>query len=90
MLTAAFTQLITSQLNPAYQRLHDFLQTAYLHKARSPSDYSSLPNGAELYDFAIQYYTTTSITADQVFKWGLAEVGRIHRKIERVKSQVGF
>jgi uncharacterized protein (DUF885 family) len=89
-LTAAFATLITDQLTPAYQKLHNFLQTQYLPKARTTSGYGSLPGGVKMYDFAIRYFTTTGMTADQIFNLGLSEVARIQKEMQQVKTRVGY
>ena len=89
-LTAAFTTLITDQLTPAYQKLYNFLQTEYLPKARTTSGFGSLPGGAKMYDFAIHYFTSTTMTADQIFNLGLSEVARIQKEMQQVKAQVGY
>jgi uncharacterized protein (DUF885 family) len=88
--TEAYAKLITEQLNPSYQKLHDFLQKEYLPKSRSTSGYGTLPDGVKLYDYAIRFFTTTTASAADVYKLGLSEVARIQKEMEKVKSQVGY
>jgi len=89
-LTASYKKLITEQLNPAYQKLYDFLQQEYLPKARLTSGYGSLPGGDKIYNFFIRYYTTTNLSADDVFNTGLSEVRRIKAEMEKVKIELGY
>ena len=89
-LTDAYTPLISNQLVPAYKRLPDFLQNEYLPKARTTSGYNVLPNGHKIYATAIRVFTTTNMTADQVFNLGLREVSRIRSEMEKVKTKLGF
>jgi uncharacterized protein (DUF885 family) len=51
---------------------------------------SDLPNGKKYYDFLAQYYTTTSLTAEEIHAIGLSEVARIRAKMEVVKTEAGF
>jgi uncharacterized protein (DUF885 family) len=89
-LTASFDQMITQQVIPAYKRLADFFEKEYLPKARTTSGIGSLPNGDKIYNFYIQYWTTTQKTGEEIFGIGLAEVKRIALEMERVKKETGF
>lgn len=88
--TAAFTTLINGTLNPAYQRLRDFLQNEYLPAARSTSGVGALKGGKALYEHRIRLFTTTDMSADAVFNLGLKEVARIGKEMEKVKRSVGY
>lgn len=48
------------------------------------------PNGDMFYESQLQKYTTTNMTADQIFKLGMDEVKRIHSEMEKIKETVGF
>jgi uncharacterized protein (DUF885 family) len=50
----------------------------------------NLPEGAAFYAHQLRQQTTTDLTAEQIHQTGLAEVARIHREMERIKTQVGF
>ena len=83
-------ELITKTLVPSYQKLADFLRTEYLPKSRSSIGFDELPNGVNLYDYLIRYWTTTNRTAEQIYQTGLSEVKRIRAEMEIVKAQTGF
>ena len=89
-LQEAYREAIAKNINPAYQRLHDFIRDEYLAKTRASVAWSALPNGGEWYAFLARYYTTTDLTPDEIHVLGLNEVARIRSEMEQVKAQVGF
>jgi uncharacterized protein (DUF885 family) len=89
-LTALYVQAIEGRVLPSYRKLRDFLQNEYLPKTRQAVGLSAAPRGAERYAFLARYYTTTSMTPEQIFQAGLREVRRIRGEMERVKRRVGF
>jgi uncharacterized protein (DUF885 family) len=89
-LQQAYREAITKSINPAYQRLHDFIRDEYLPKARTSVAWSELPNGAKWYAFLARYFTTTDLTPAEIHELGLNEVARIRSEMEQVKMQVGF
>jgi uncharacterized protein (DUF885 family) len=90
-LTTAYSEAIKSKLNPAYQRLSDFVKNVYLPSTRESSGISALPQGKEWYQWYIKYHTTVSnLTADEIHQTGLDEVKRIHAEMNLVKTKVGF
>lgn len=89
-LTAAYKQLIKDQLVPSFHKLKDFFEKEYLPKGRATSGISAVPGGRERYDYLIKYWTTTEMTADQIFDLGQQEVTRIRGEMEKVKTDVGF
>jgi len=88
-LTDAYAAKLSGTVLPAYRRLHDFLKDEYLPKARDSIALSELPNGAEWYAYLARYYTTTSLTPDEIHELGLGEVGRIRSEMERISRQLG-
>ena len=49
-----------------------------------------LPDGAAYYDYLLENFTTTKLTADEIHAIGLREVARLHEDMRRVMKQVGF
>jgi uncharacterized protein (DUF885 family) len=82
--------IIRDKLVPAYTRFQTFFVNDYLPKTRTSTAVSDLPNGRAYYDFLACFYTTTSMTAEQIHAIGLSEVARIRSKMEAVKTQAGF
>ena len=46
--------------------------------------------GREHYQHLINFWTTTNLSADEIFKTGQSEVARIRNEMEKIKDQVGF
>lgn len=89
-LEAQYRSAIVEQINPVYQRLHDFIRDEYLPAARNSVAWTALPNGAEWYAMLVRQYTTTELTPDAIHELGLKEVARIRAQMEQVREQVGF
>ena len=47
-------------------------------------------NGLEFYENALKRTTTTSMSANEIYQYGLEEVSRIHGEMVRIKNHVGF
>ena len=89
-LQAAYRDAITKEINPAYQRLHDFIRDEYLKGARTQVGWSNVPNGRDWYAYLAKQSTTTDLAPDAIHEIGLKEVARIRGEMEQVKAQVGF
>lgn len=89
-LTRAFAAKIATVIEPAYRRLHAFLQDEYLPHASAVPGLGALPNGAALYAYEIEANTTTDMTPGQIHALGLAEIARITHELDTVRQAVGF
>ena len=89
-IQAKYKAMIGDKLIPALNRLHDFFRDEYLPAGRTTAGYSALPNGAEWYQHLIEFYTTTDMTADEIFALGQAEVARLRGEMGEVMQRVGF
>ncbi len=89
-LTAAYAAVISEQIVPAYQRLHDFIRDEYIPKARETVGLKDLPDGDAWYAFLVRRTTTTDLTPAEIHQIGLDEVVRIHGEMAGVMEQVGF
>lgn len=89
-LTAAYVDLINTQLVPSYKKLGDFLKNEYLPKARTTTGVNALPNGKAYYDYMVKYWTTTDKTSEEIYNTGLAEVKRIRGLMEHIKDSLQF
>ena len=89
-LTAEYTTMVETNVKPTYKKLHDFIKNEYLPKARASSGISAVPDGDKYYAYLAKYWTTTSMTPDQIFELGQKEVARIRAEMEKVKTEVGF
>jgi len=89
-LRAEYQDMVANKVAPAYAKLRDFMATEYMEAGRDSSGYQDLPDGDTYYDFAIKYFTTTTMSADEIHNLGLSEVARIRGEMEKIKEQVGF
>ncbi|HVW70464.1 MAG TPA: DUF885 domain-containing protein [Steroidobacteraceae bacterium] len=89
-LAAAYRQKIAAVIQPAYQRLYDYLSIDYLPHARESVGLGQLPGGKALYDYYVRYHTTTGMSAAQIHALGVAEVGRLMTQLAAVQKAVHF
>ncbi len=89
-LTAAFRNMIGTQLTPAYKRLRDYIADEYLPKTRDTFGMGALPNGAAWYAHKVHDSTTRSMTPAQVHQIGLDEVARIQDGMRAVAKDLGY
>lgn len=89
-ITDAYANAIQNKIIPTYKKLHDFLRDEYIPKTRTSAGFSDIPGGAAHYQHLINFWTTTNLTADQIFETGQKEVSRIRMEMERIKKDVGF
>ncbi|NEU09593.1 DUF885 domain-containing protein [Flavihumibacter sp. R14] len=89
-LTADYTAAINTYVRPAYKRLNHFLETSYIPRTRRSAGLTGNQNGKAEYAYWLKYYTSSDITADEVFELGLAEVARIRKEMDSIKTVAGF
>ena len=89
-LTKEYKAAIETILKPTYKKLHDFIVTDYIPKARETSGLLDNYNGKQEYTLWLKYFTTTDITAEEIHNLGLREVARIKKEMDSVKTMVGF
>lgn len=89
-IKASYAEMVNDKIIPAIGRLHDFMQNEYLPSGRETSGINALPNGDQWYQHRIRLYTTTDMTADEIFELGKSEVARIRGEMEQVMDSVGF
>ena len=89
-LVAAYVKMIESKVSPKYQELYDFFVNEYFPKGLNEAGIRAQAGGEKLYNYLIKYFTTTNMTADEVFELGKKEVARITIEMEKVKQQVEF
>ncbi|MEA3008881.1 MAG: hypothetical protein QOJ91_573 [Sphingomonadales bacterium] len=89
-LRAAYAESISTEIRPALTRLRDFIRDRYLPRARESVGLQDMKGGPALYRHLVALSTTTDMTPDEIHRIGLAEVERLHKEMEAVKTQVGF
>src|SRR3954463_13472615 len=89
-LRQAATEAFTKKVEPAFQKLHDFLVTKYLPGARTTLGANKLPNGEKFYAYSVRQQTTTDLSPAQIHQIGLDEVKRIRGEMDKVIASTGF
>lgn len=89
-LDSAYQYAINMKIVPAYRKMHDFIKDEYIPKCRATAGISDIPGGTEYYNYLIKFWTTTNMTADEVFALGQGEVDRIRNEMEKIKEATGF
>ncbi len=83
-------QAIESTVVPAYRRLQTFIAREYLPASRASVGIWDSPQGAEYYANRVRWYTTTTLSPDEVHELGLREVERIRAEMDKIIRQVDF
>ncbi|MCV6614430.1 MAG: DUF885 domain-containing protein [Cellvibrionaceae bacterium] len=73
-----------------YRAYADFYEQKYLPACRKVVGLSSVPEGRQLYQHFVRYYTTVDISPEAVHQLGLSEVERIRAEMEKIVKQVEF
>ena len=88
-LLAEAEQIITDQVKPAYQ---DFMSLIIELNKQAPQAVGlyQYPNGDDNYQYLLKAYTTTNLTADEIYNLGLTELDRIHAEMRAVFDELGY
>ncbi len=89
-LTAAYKEVVTKKVIPAYVKMGVFLETEYLPKARATDGINALPKGNEIYAYYTKSWTTTSKTPEEINKIGLEQVAMLRAEMDKIKQELGF
>jgi len=90
-LTREITQVVTSEVLPAYQAFGNFIATQYAPHGRTALAVISLPGGNRRYLNDIRSRTTVStLTPDQIYQIGLREIDRIEADMLVIARHEGF
>lgn len=82
-------KVIETAVYPAYQNLIDY----FIHLDKKVDENNGvwdLPDGDAFYKTALELFTTTRTSADEIHQYGLSEVDRIHAEILAVLDQEGW
>jgi uncharacterized protein (DUF885 family) len=81
---------IVEAVQPAHAEVLAFVRSDYFPKARVALAAESLPDGKAYYQSKIVEYTTTSLSADEIHRIGLAEMAKIRAEMLQAMRQAGF
>jgi uncharacterized protein (DUF885 family) len=89
-LDSLYRKAIGDEIIPAYRRMHDYIRDEYIPHCRTTAGIGALPGGKEYYNYLIRFWTTTSLSGDEIFNLGQAEVKRLREEMEKVKIETGY
>lgn len=80
---------LLSSVRPAYDAVIAWARETE-KQATEDDGIWKLPDGGAYYDYLLENFTTTKLTAEEIHQIGLREVARIHEAMRGVMKQVGF
>jgi uncharacterized protein (DUF885 family) len=83
-------RVITSAVNPAYQRHLDYYLNEYRPNCARSDSISAQRGGAEYYASRVRSYTTTNLSPQEIHQIGMREVERIRAAMDQVAREAGF
>lgn len=89
-LATRLTAAIRDKVLPSYRELHEFLRGEYLPRARNSVALSVLPLGESWYAYLVKKEASTSLTPAEIHRLGLAEVDRMHARLQSLLAEVPF
>jgi uncharacterized protein (DUF885 family) len=90
-LTKAITEVVTTEVLPAYQDFGQFIATEYAPQGRTTLSVTSLPGGEGRYLNDIRNRTTvSSLTPAQIHEIGRREIARIEAEMLAIARSQGF
>jgi uncharacterized protein (DUF885 family) len=88
-LLARAEQIITDQVKPAYQNFMSVITELNKHAPQAIGLYQ-YPNGEAYYQYLLNVYTTTDLTADEIYNLGMTELDRVHAEMRALFSELGY
>lgn len=82
--------LIADSVLPAYRDLLAFYRATYLPNCRVGVGIASIPGGDAYYDYLLNYFTTTDLSAREIHEIGLRETARIRAEMAGIIERSGF
>ena len=81
---------IRAKAIPAFARLRDYLKNEYIPRARASIALADLPDGKAWYAFAVRRQTTSSLSAEEIHRIGLAETDRLLGEMKKTMAEAGW
>lgn len=82
--------VIHEKVQPAYAELLKFVRDVYIPGARKTLAAADLPRGLAWYQEQILNYTTLDQSPNEIHRFGLAEVARLHAEMVAAMKETGF
>ena len=82
-------EIVNQKVIPAYQSLSSKM-TSILSQSNSTIGVGQFQGGEEYYQFRLNYFTSSQMTAEQVHQLGIDELARIHSEMRTLFDQLGY
>ncbi len=89
-LASAAENAIQSDVVPGFRRFKEFFVEDYLPASPDQVGFWQLPQGEEMYRFAVRLHTTTNLTPEEIHEIGLREVARIQGELQSIIHTLGY
>jgi uncharacterized protein (DUF885 family) len=89
-LAATAEQVIAAEIVPGFRRFKEFFVNEYLPASLEEVGIWQLPDGEEMYRFAVRLHTTTDMTPEEIHELGLSEVRRISGEMRSIVDTLGY
>ena len=87
---AQVERIVEGEINPALERLADFLDGEYRQAAPPEVGLSRQPGGEAAYRYLVRAHTTMDITPEEIHQIGLANVAELEERMLAVQARIGF
>ncbi|XP_011427109.3 uncharacterized protein [Magallana gigas] len=82
--------IVRTCVRPSFKELAEYIQNDYMKHTRPSIAHSSLPNGQALYQACLDFHLSLSMTPQEVFDLGQAEVERITQAMRKIAREEGY
>lgn len=89
ILRATLLKTVKERVLPAYKSLAQKINNL-LPEAPSAIGFGQFTGGDDFYEFTLEYYTSSNLTAQQIHDLGLQELDRIHSEMRVMFDQLGY
>ena len=89
-LLKAAEETIVLKVIPQFKVIKAFFEEEYFKITRERGGVSNQPNGKAYYQNRVNYYTTLTISAEEIHQKGLQEVARIKGEMQKIIKDVEF
>jgi uncharacterized protein (DUF885 family) len=89
-LAATAEQVIAAEIVPGFRHFKEFFVNEYLPASLEEVGIWQLPDGEEMYRFAVRLHTTTDMTPEEIHELGLSEVQHIRSEMQSVVDTLGY
>lgn len=87
---ADLARIVESEVNPALDRLEDYLIAEYSQLAPAAVGVDVYPGGDAYYRYLVRLHTTMDVTPEDVQAVGYEMVGEMQERMREIQAEIGF